>query len=40
MAGRAIWQLGPVRVSDGGDDRDGGTLDDNLPFVTQGVFVP
>jgi hypothetical protein len=38
--GRTIWQLGRMRVFDGGPDGDGDTLGDNTPFMTQGLFVP
>ncbi len=37
---RAVWQLGQVRVLDGGADADGSTIADNTVFATQGVFVP
>jgi WD40-like Beta Propeller Repeat len=37
---RAVWQLGQVRVFDGGADQDGSTTADNTVFATQGVFVP
>ena len=37
---RAIWQLGPVRVYDGGADGDAETQGDNTLFATQGIFVP
>ena len=37
---RAIWQLGPVTVHDGGPDATGSTRDDNTVFMRQGVFVP
>jgi hypothetical protein len=36
---RAIWQLGQVRVFDGGEDGLAST-DDNTIFMRQGVFVP
>jgi hypothetical protein len=36
---RAIWELGPVEVYDGGPDGIGGTPDNTL-FARQGVFVP
>ena len=36
---RAIWQIGQVRVNDGGADGEASS-DDNTPFLTQGVFVP
>ncbi len=37
---RAVWQLGGVRVFDGGSDADGSTTADNTVFAVQGVFVP
>ena len=37
---RTIWQMGPVRVLDGGADGDAGTVGDNRLFAKQGVFVP
>jgi Tol biopolymer transport system component len=37
---RAIWQLGPVRVLDGGADGDADTAADNTLFMKQGIFVP
>jgi hypothetical protein len=37
---RTIWQMGPVRVLDGGADGDAGTAGDNLLFAKQGLFVP
>jgi hypothetical protein len=37
---RAIWQMGEVRVLDGGADRDADTAGDNRLFATQGIFVP
>jgi Tol biopolymer transport system component len=37
---RSIWQLGQVRVFDGGADGDGSTLADNTVFATEGLFVP
>ena len=36
---RTIWQIGDVRVFDGGADGQAGTQD-NTPFLRQGVFVP
>jgi hypothetical protein len=36
---RAIWELGPVQVFDGGPDGVASTPD-NLLFADQGVFVP
>jgi hypothetical protein len=37
--GRAIWELGQVRLYDGGPDGDAGT-DPNALFEAQGLFVP
>jgi Tol biopolymer transport system component len=37
---RSIWQVGQVRVFDGGADGDGSTAADNTVFLTQGLFVP
>jgi hypothetical protein len=37
---RAIWQLGQVRVYDGGPDGQAATTADNTLFLDQGVFVP
>jgi hypothetical protein len=36
---RAVWQLGPVEVNDGGPDGEAETQD-NTPFMVQGLFVP
>ena len=36
---RSIWQMGDVRVSDGGPDGQASTQD-NAPFLRQGVFIP
>ena len=36
---RTIWELGPVRVYDGGPDGDTSTVGNSV-FATQGVFVP
>ena len=36
---RAIWELGPVEVYDGGPAAVGATAD-NAVFARQGVFVP
>jgi TolB protein len=36
---RAVWQLGPVEVNDGGPDGDAETQD-NTPFMVQGLFAP
>jgi hypothetical protein len=37
---RAIWELGDVRVFDGGADGQANTTNDNTLFERQGVFVP
>jgi hypothetical protein len=37
---RAMWQIDGIRVYDGGADGDGDTTGDNVPFATQGLFVP
>jgi hypothetical protein len=37
---RSLWQLGQVRVFDGGSDDDGDTLADNTLFADEGIFVP
>jgi hypothetical protein len=37
---RTIWQMGQVRVFDGGADGDGSTAGDNTVFAAQGVFIP
>jgi hypothetical protein len=37
---RAVWELGQVRVFDGGADSDASTAADNTLFAVQGVFVP
>jgi hypothetical protein len=37
---RAVWQLGEIRIFDGGADEDADTPADNSLFATQGVFVP
>jgi len=36
---RAIWELGPLQVFDGGEDGEVATPDNGL-LATQGVFVP
>ena len=36
---RAVWELGPVAVLDGGSDGDVDTPD-NTVFARQGVYVP
>jgi hypothetical protein len=37
---RAIWQLGQVRVYDGGADGLASTTGDNTLFMVEGIFVP
>jgi dipeptidyl aminopeptidase/acylaminoacyl peptidase len=37
---RAVWQLGPLQVYDGGADADADTPGDNTLFATQGLFAP
>src|SRR5205085_929328 len=37
---RAIWQLGQVKVYDGGADGLASTTGDNGLFMVEGVFVP
>jgi hypothetical protein len=37
---RAIWQLGQVQVTDGGEDGIASTTTDDTLFMKQGVFVP
>jgi hypothetical protein len=37
---RAIWQLGQVKVYDGGADGVASTTGDNTLFMDQGVFIP
>ena len=37
---RAIWQLGQVQVTDGGEDGLASTTTDNMLFLKQGIFVP
>jgi hypothetical protein len=39
-SGRSIWELGEVKVFDGGPDGLAGTPGDNTLFERQGVFVP
>jgi hypothetical protein len=36
----SIWELGPLRVLDGGADGLASTPGDNTLFAVQGVFVP
>jgi Tol biopolymer transport system component len=37
---RTIWQLGQVKVYDGGADSDGDTTSDNTLFADEGIFAP
>jgi len=37
---RATWQFERIWLTDGGEDGDGATADDNTLFASQGVFVP
>jgi hypothetical protein len=37
---RAIWEMGSVRVDDGGSDGLAATTTDNTPFLDQGIFIP
>jgi hypothetical protein len=37
---RAIWELGDVKVFDGGPDGQAGTLGGNTLFAHQGLFAP
>jgi N-acetylneuraminic acid mutarotase len=37
---RAIWELGPVLVYDGGSDGDAGTTGGDTLFMNEGIFVP
>jgi Tol biopolymer transport system component len=37
---RAIWELGQVKVFDGGSDGNAATTADNTLFAVQGIFVP
>jgi hypothetical protein len=37
---RSVWQIGQVRVFDGGADGDGDTTGDNTLFLTQGLYAP
>ena len=39
-AQRAIWQLDPVQLFDGGSDGVAQTTGDNMLFMGQGIFVP
>jgi hypothetical protein len=37
---RSIWEVGQIRVSDGGPDGDVATAAGNATFLRQGVLVP
>jgi hypothetical protein len=37
---RAIWELGQVKLYDGGSDSVASTIGDNTLFMVQGVFTP
>jgi hypothetical protein len=37
---RTIWQLGQIKVYDGGSDGSAGTTSDNTLFADEGIFVP
>jgi hypothetical protein len=37
---RAVWQIGQVKVYDGGIDGVGSTIADNTLFMEEGLFVP
>ena len=37
---RTIWELGELRVDDGGPDGDADTPAGNSPFAVQGLFTP
>jgi hypothetical protein len=39
-AQRAVWELGQVKVYDGGSDGDADTTGDNTLFAVQGTFAP
>jgi hypothetical protein len=39
-AQRAVWELGQIRVYDGGADGDADTTGDNTLFAVQGTFAP
>ncbi len=39
-AKRSVWELGAVRIFDGGADGDGDTAADNTVFARPGVFIP
>jgi len=37
---RAVWEIGQVKVYDGGPDGAAGTQGDNTIFMDEGLFVP
>jgi hypothetical protein len=37
---RSVWELGQVKVYDGGSDGLASTTSDNTLFMDEGVFVP
>jgi hypothetical protein len=37
---RAVWQIGQVKVYDGGTDGAASTTADNTLFMDEGLFVP
>jgi len=39
-AKRSVWELGAVRIFDGGPDGDGDTAADNTVFARPGLFIP
>ena len=38
--GRSNWELGQIKVYDGGSDSDADTTADNTLFMDEGIFVP
>ena len=37
---RSNWELGQIKVFDGGADQDADTAGDNTLFMDEGIFVP
>ena len=37
---RVVWEMGEMRIYDGGADGDGGTIADNTLFLRPGLFIP
>ena len=37
---RSMWELGPIRLDDGGADGVASTTGDNTPYVAQGILIP